>query len=98
MNSSVGSPRASPGPVRGTVIGGGSGTGKCFGPDGCPAVANGRRCGETRNLQIIQEFKRLYETKMKQIDDAAGGDCVQVSGMRICGCGYMIRGTVGRDI
>lgn len=60
---------------------------KCFGPDGCPAVANGRRCGETRNLQIIQEFRRLYEDKMKQIDDAAGGDCIQVSDMLVSGCG-----------
>ncbi|GJQ86609.1 hypothetical protein Trydic_g7841 [Trypoxylus dichotomus] len=52
-------------------------TRKCFGPEGCPAIASGRRCGETKNLQIIQEFRKLYEDKMQQIDDAAGGDCVQ---------------------
>nr|XP_022903274.1 centromere-associated protein E-like isoform X6 [Onthophagus taurus] len=50
---------------------------KSFGPDGCPALVDGSRCGETKNLQIIKEFKRLYEDKMKQIDDIAGGDCIQ---------------------
>ncbi|KAJ8958819.1 hypothetical protein NQ318_019579 [Aromia moschata] len=55
--------------------------GRSYGPDGCqvPVGGGGGTCGETRTLEIINEFRRLYEEKMQEIDTAGGGDCLQVS-------------------
>ncbi|KAJ8916239.1 hypothetical protein NQ315_016378 [Exocentrus adspersus] len=50
---------------------------RLFGPDGCQVPVGQGTCGETRTLNIIKEFKRLYEEKMHQIDSAGGGDCLQ---------------------
>ncbi|XP_074030064.1 uncharacterized protein isoform X9 [Leptinotarsa decemlineata] len=51
--------------------------GRPFGPDGCQVPVGKGICGETRTLDIINEFKRLYEEKIKEIDNAGGGDCMQ---------------------
>lgn len=52
--------------------------GRPFGPDGCQVPVGLGTCGETGTLDIINEFKRLYEEKMHEIDTAGGGDCLQV--------------------
>ncbi|KAF2903682.1 hypothetical protein ILUMI_02477 [Ignelater luminosus] len=39
-------------------------------------IGNNQKCGETQTLEIIKEFRQLYENKMKQIDAEGGGDCV----------------------
>lgn len=49
-----------------------------FGPGGCEAKVNGVKCGETQTLTIINEFKSLYEQKMKEIDTISGDGCSKV--------------------
>lgn len=49
-----------------------------FGPDGCQVPIGNGICGEKRTLEFIDEFKRLYERKMEEIDANGGGDCTQV--------------------
>ncbi|XP_056635145.1 girdin-like isoform X4 [Diorhabda sublineata] len=44
---------------------------------GCPVPVGNSVCGETRTLDIINEFKRLYEEKMHEIDNSSCGDCLQ---------------------
>lgn len=44
---------------------------------GCPVPVGSSVCGETRTLDIINEFKRLYEEKMHEIDNSSCGDCLQ---------------------
>lgn len=44
-------------------------------------IGNNQKCGETQTLEIIKEFRQLYENKMKQIDAEGGGDCV--SGLQV---------------
>ncbi|CAG9814199.1 unnamed protein product [Phaedon cochleariae] len=51
--------------------------GRLFGPEGCQVPIGKGICGETRTLDIINEFKRLYEEKMKEIDNNGGGDSLQ---------------------
>lgn len=41
----------------------------------------GSKCLGT--LEIVKEFNKLYEGKMKEIDEKGGGDCVKV-----CCCGH----------
>ncbi|CAG9833571.1 unnamed protein product [Diabrotica balteata] len=45
--------------------------------DGCPIPIGNSVCGETKTLDIINEFKRLYEEKMNEIDNTSCGDCLQ---------------------
>lgn len=46
----------------------------------CPVLAeDGRPCGETKTLDIVKEFRTLYERKMREVESAGGGDNVQVS-------------------
>lgn len=52
--------------------------GKPFCAGGCPVPEGNKTCGETRTLDIINEFKRLYEKKMEEIDTSNCGDCLQV--------------------
>lgn len=53
---------------------------KQFGRNGCQAVmVNGKKCGERQTLQICREFNNMYQKKMKEIDEIAGGDCCEVS-------------------
>ena len=47
-------------------------------PEGCPILVGNSVCGEVCSLDITQEFKRLYEERLHEIDSAAGGDCMQV--------------------
>ncbi|KAJ8972486.1 hypothetical protein NQ317_012317 [Molorchus minor] len=54
-----------------------SSSGRPFGPDGCEVPVGQSTCGETRTLDIINEFRRLYEEKLAQIDNCGGGDCLQ---------------------
>lgn len=59
--------------------------GRPFSPDGCQVlVGQGGICGETRTLDIINEFRKLYEEKLHEIDTAGGGDCLQVNLHSIC--------------
>lgn len=51
---------------------------RSFGPDGCQVPVGNGVCGEKRTLEFINEFKRLYERKMEEIDANGGGDCMQV--------------------
>ncbi|VEN36489.1 unnamed protein product [Callosobruchus maculatus] len=48
-----------------------------FGPDGCQVPVGNGICGETRTLDIVNEFRRLYEEKLQQIDANGGGDFLQ---------------------
>ncbi|KAG5893696.1 hypothetical protein JTB14_017804 [Gonioctena quinquepunctata] len=50
---------------------------KPFGPEGCQVPIGEGFCGETSTLDIINKFKRLYENKLREIDSAGGGDCLQ---------------------
>ncbi|XP_050511516.1 uncharacterized protein LOC114328083 isoform X5 [Diabrotica virgifera virgifera] len=43
----------------------------------CPIPIGNSVCGETKTLDIINEFKRLYEEKMQEIDNTSCGDCLQ---------------------
>lgn len=46
----------------------------------CEYVSNkGVRCGETKTLRIMEDFRKFYEGKMSEVDAIAGGDCAQVS-------------------
>jgi len=46
-----------------------------FGPNGCMFRVDGGPCREKETLQIIQQFKQLYETKLREIErDDGGGD------------------------
>lgn len=45
----------------------------------CQVYEGDKPCGETQTLQIIKEFRELYERKMQQIESTGGGDCAQVS-------------------
>lgn len=51
---------------------------KSFGPDGCQVPIGNGVCGEKRTLDFINEFKKLYERKMEEIDANGSGDCKQV--------------------
>lgn len=45
----------------------------------CQVYDGDKPCGETQTLQIVKEFKELYEKKMHEIESTGGGDCVQVN-------------------
>lgn len=54
-----------------------------FGPEGCKYQLHTGRdrrigCGETQSLAIVNEFRRLYEEKLQEIDREAGGEPTQV--------------------
>ncbi|CAG9858405.1 unnamed protein product [Phyllotreta striolata] len=51
--------------------------GKSFCSGSCPVSEGNIVCGERRTLDIINEFKRLYENKMDEINKANCGDCLQ---------------------
>lgn len=48
-------------------------------PNGCRVQVGSQSCSETQTLDIIKEFNRLYESKMREIDSEAGGDNLQVN-------------------
>lgn len=53
--------------------------GRPYGPYGCQVPIGKGICGEKRTLDIINQFKRLYQKKMEEIDTAGGGDCLMVT-------------------
>lgn len=52
--------------------------GSPFVQEGCQVPVGNGVCGEKRTLEFINEFKRLYERKMEEIDTSSGGNCLQV--------------------
>ncbi|XP_032683902.1 reticulocyte-binding protein 2-like isoform X2 [Odontomachus brunneus] len=47
----------------------------------CKAIDNstGEPCGETEGLRILDEFRKLYESRIEKIDGESGGDFDRVS-------------------
>lgn len=62
----------------------------------CKAIDNstGEPCGETEGLRILDEFRKLYESRIEKIDGESGGDFDRVSVSSIYFCckkvAYMI--------
>ncbi|KAL3281247.1 hypothetical protein HHI36_004460 [Cryptolaemus montrouzieri] len=50
---------------------------RAYAPGGCPIHVGKQKCGETKGLDIIMDFHKLYEEKMSEIDVSAGGDNLQ---------------------
>lgn len=48
------------------------------GKGACQFSVGGKICGETHTLDIVHEFKQLYEDKIREIDNIGGGDCAEV--------------------
>jgi hypothetical protein len=44
----------------------------------CPVFATSGKCGEQDALEVMEQFKDFYETKLSEIDVQGGGDCLEV--------------------
>lgn len=47
----------------------------------CKAIdkSTGETCGETEGLRILDEFRKLYESRIEKIDGESGGEFDRVS-------------------
>jgi exonuclease VII large subunit len=44
----------------------------------CPVFATSGKCGEQDALEVMEQFKDFYETKLSEIDVQGGGDCLEL--------------------